>query len=143
MRSKSSRTSRPRSPTRADDHHVGIGLSRDLTEKNTLADPAGCEEPDALSFADGGERVEGPDAEGQGLIDRWSVERGRRWTVHGPEVLFDRRTVVDGVSQPIEDAPEEGFSPHRIASAFGSRRTSALRVPSPDTVAYGMTSTSS
>ena len=75
--SRNSRTSRPRSPTRASTETSALGAAGDHRQQARLADAGAGEDADALAAAAGHERVEGAHAERQLGVDAGAAH-GRR-----------------------------------------------------------------
>src|SRR5437763_14808478 len=97
---------------------VDDGVERD----GGLAGLAVADEQLALAAADGDHRVDGLDAGGHGLADGLAIDDAGGEALDGQELVgVDGALVVDGLSERIDDAADEGYANgpgHDLAGAL-------------------------
>ncbi len=104
-----------------DDRHRGVGPAGHHGQQTRLADPGSGEDTEPLTPATGDEGVDGLDAERQLAVDQFAAKRmGRRRFDPDLLRLRQRRPVVDGSSEAVEDAAEKALAdPHREGTPEG------------------------
>ncbi len=110
--SMNSFSSRPRSPTSADDDRIGIGVAREHGEQRRLADAGAREDAHALAFAAGRECVERAHAEIELAADARARDAPRRCLAHriGDRALWQRTFAVCRLRECIDHAAKPGFA---------------------------------
>ena len=104
----------------AHDHHVGFRALRDLPEQRALADASRGEQPNALALPYSDEGIERAHAERQHALDGPSLQRRRCRSHDWHELALQRRSVIHGLTQPIEH-PSEQVLAHRDLKRRTSR----------------------